>query len=101
MTPRSQTRDLGHPPGQQSGRAIQRCHGLRRSARPGCPVRRLDSNGDVLADTWVWNGTDWTEEFFEDGPVVRFGAGMAFEDRSIVAAGGTQQERSKKMTIAT
>jgi hypothetical protein len=50
----------------------------------------LDSNGDMLADTWVWNGTDWTQDYFKDGPVARFGAGMAFDEAEgqVVMFGG-------------
>ena len=40
----------------------------------------LNAIGNVLGDTWVWNGTDWTSELQEDPPDVRFGAGMAFDE---------------------
>jgi hypothetical protein len=41
-------------------------------------------------ETWIWDGTDWTEVFPANTPPVRYAAGFAFdaiENQSVVFAG--------------
>jgi hypothetical protein len=39
----------------------------------------LSSAGVILADTWTWNGTNWTEQFPATSPPARFDAMMAYD----------------------
>jgi hypothetical protein len=34
---------------------------------------------DPVGDTWIWNGTDWTQRFPAHAPKVRYGMGMAYD----------------------
>ncbi len=39
----------------------------------------LRSNGQAANDTWVWNGTTWTQRTPATTPNARYGAGMAYD----------------------
>jgi N-acetylneuraminic acid mutarotase len=49
-----------------------------------------DSNGSPLGDTWVWNGSTWTEEFPAASPSAREDALMAYDaaTKQVVLFGG-------------
>jgi hypothetical protein len=49
----------------------------------------LGDNGS-LGDTWIWNGTDWTQQLLSSGPVSRFGASMVYDAKlhGLVLFGG-------------
>lgn len=49
-------------------------------------------NPILLGDTWVWNGSDWSEASAEGGPAARQYPGMAFDRSSnrVVLFGGTR-----------
>src|SRR5206468_1923278 len=38
-----------------------------------------DDSGDLLGDTWTWNGATWTREQPATSPSARYGMGMAFD----------------------
>jgi hypothetical protein len=40
------------------------------------------SNGSVLADTWVWNGSNWTNAAPATTPAARSSAAMGFDERT-------------------
>jgi hypothetical protein len=53
-----------------------------------------DSNGiDMLNDTWIWDGTNWTQVFPAHSPSPRIGPGMAYSpvSRGILLFGGQAQ----------
>ena len=49
-----------------------------------------DAFGNYLNDTWVWNGSDWTEEPGTGAPAPRFSQAMAYDasDGELVLFGG-------------
>jgi len=50
----------------------------------------IDSNSNVLGDTWEWDGTTWTQNTATPAPAARSGAMMAYDPKRgvIVLAGG-------------
>jgi hypothetical protein len=51
----------------------------------------LNSAGQVLAGTWTWNGSTWTEQATAASPPPRYGAGMVYDPATgqFVLFGGT------------
>jgi hypothetical protein len=49
-----------------------------------------DTNGNVLSDTWVWNGETWKQKFPAHHPSSRYNHGMAYDAsrREVVLVGG-------------
>jgi hypothetical protein len=49
----------------------------------------LGDNGS-LGDTWIWSGTDWTQERLSPSPLSRFGASMVYDPKlhGLVLFGG-------------
>ena len=39
----------------------------------------LSQNGTPVADTWTWDGVNWTQQSPANPPPARFGAGMAYD----------------------
>ena len=39
-----------------------------------------DSNGKLLNDTWVWDGSSWTKETPAHSPSVRLAPAMAYDE---------------------
>ena len=49
------------------------------------------SDGQALADTWLWDGSGWSEAGPPDSPPARYGAEMAWDPQSqrVILLGGT------------
>ena len=49
-----------------------------------------DGSGNALGDTWIWDGTTWTEQFPPVSPPARFNHGMAYDPNTgtVVLFGG-------------
>jgi hypothetical protein len=49
------------------------------------------SDGQALADTWLWDGSGWSEAGPADSPPARYGAEMAWDPQSqrVILLGGT------------
>ena len=49
-----------------------------------------NSGGNVLGDTWVYNGTTWTQQFPANSPSARYGSTMAYDatNGNVVLFGG-------------
>ena len=58
---------------------------------------RYGSNGELVSDTWTWDGTTWTQLTPASAPpALRLGAAMTFDPSSgqLVVFGGTTEEGS-------
>jgi hypothetical protein len=59
--------------------------------RPGVVLfGGLYSAGNLLSDTWVWDGTNWEQKFPQNSPPARYGHAMALDvaHRVVVLFGG-------------
>jgi cysteine-rich repeat protein len=55
----------------------------------------LDASFSVLNDTWIWNGTTWTQVAVGAGPPARAGQGMAYDPvrDAVLVFGGNDGDR--------
>lgn len=47
-----------------------------------------NGGGQILSDTWTWDGTDWTEHVTANTPPARFGYGLSYDGAHIILFGG-------------